>query len=322
MSDVPGTKRKPPAKRAVSRRRVSGVRRGDAAELLRGLDACSVDVFCTSPPYWGLRTYGHKQSDRILAEWTKRGSEPTTPPPWDWYRKKGGQLGGEPYPEWYVAHLVEIFAFARRALKPSGSLWLNLGDTYFARWSSIRADGRQGLGGPERSRRRTPSGGWRQDKQLMLIPARVAIGLQDDGWILRNDVIWSKPAVAPRPESDRLRLSHEHLFHFVKRRPRGRAAYYYDLQAAEPGGRDVITCSTRTRTNGHSAVFPLDLIRPRIASTCPSGGLVVDPFCGTGTTLVAAIEQGRVAQGFELSTRYADLARANVRRASARKKEK
>lgn len=296
-------------------KRLPLVRCGDAFELLAELHAESVDLICTSPPYWGLRTYGFEQNERILDEWRAERRRALDPPGWEWYRSHGGHLGLEPYPEWYVTHVIEILRRARVALKPGGSLWLNVGDTYFARWSSIRQDGRQGLGSSERARRRTPAGGWRQDKQLLLIPARVAIALQEDGWILRNDLIWSKPSVAPRPESDRLRLSHEHFFHFVRKRTDRRATYYYNRDAAEDGALDVVSCSTRAGRDGHSATFPMTLVVPRILSSSPPGGFVVDPFCGSGTTLVAAVANGRVAQGFELSPSWARRARDRVRQA-------
>jgi site-specific DNA-methyltransferase (cytosine-N4-specific) len=296
-------------------RRLPLVRTGDAFDLLDGLEPDSVDLVITSPPYWGLRTYGHEHNDEILQAWTALGHPAAQPPGYAWYRSHGGVLGLEPYPQWYVAHLVEFLAKARRVLKSTGSVWLNVGDTYFARWSSIRADGRQGLGESERLRRRTPSGGWLQDKQLLLIPSRSAIALQDDGWIVRNDLIWAKPAVAPRPETDRLRMSHEHLFHLVQRPSRGRASYYYDLDAAEADRLDVVNVAVRRGQDGHSATFPPELIRPRIESSCPPGGLVLDPFCGTGRSLVVAVETGRLAHGFELSQTYANAARANVRKA-------
>src|SRR5690606_12188196 len=114
----------------------------------------------------------------------------------------------------------------------------------FGRWSSIRDEGRQGLGGGERLRRVTPSGGFLHDKQLLLIPARFAIAMQERGWILRNDLIWHKPHMPPRPEKDRLRLSHEHLFHFVKRQTGGRPAYYYDLDEVEAGALDVVSMNS------------------------------------------------------------------------------
>jgi site-specific DNA-methyltransferase (cytosine-N4-specific) len=205
---------------------------------------------------------------------------------------------------------------ARPTLKPTGSIWVNLGDTYFARWASIRDGGRQGLNAG-RIRRRTPSGGYLHDKQLLLIPARFAIAMQDAGWILRNDLIWSKPNVIPRPEADRLRLSHEHWFHFVLRQARGRPRYYYDLGSCENGALDVVMCETPKGQNGHSATFPSELIRPRISSSCPPGGLVVDPFCGTGRAVIEAALLSRHALGFEASEAYAKDAAANVAAALA-----
>lgn len=304
-----------PAESRNGARRLPLVRTGDAFDLLDGVDEASIDLVITSPPYWGLRTYGHDHDRNLLDLWKAMGRREVEPPGYDWYREHGGVLGLEPYPQWYVAHLVELLAKARRVLKPTGSLWLNIGDTYFGRWSSIRADGRQGLGGQDRIRRRTPSGGWLRDKQLLLVPSRTAIALQDDGWILRNDLIWAKPTVAPRPETDRLRLSHEHFFHLVQRPARGRATYYYDVESTEPERLDVVHVGVRKGQDGHTATFPAELIRPRIESSSPRGGLVLDPFCGTGRALVVAVQSGRVAHGFELSERYAQAARENVRRA-------
>ena len=190
---------------------------GDAFDLLPSLEPSSVDLILTSPPYWGLRDYDQDHNWEVLEDWKSEGKAPEEVPDFDWYRKHGGLLGLEPLPEWYVAHIVEILNRAKPVLKESGSLWLNLGDTYFARWSSIRPKGRNGLAGPERMRRKTPMGGFRQEKQLLLIPARTAIELQNHRWILRNDLIWYKPNVAPRPFKDRLVDTHEHFFHFVKR---------------------------------------------------------------------------------------------------------
>lgn len=284
---------------------------GDAFDLIDQLPDQSVDLILTSPPYWGLRSYGLDHDDAVVDKWEAAGCGPSRVPPYDWYRSAGGQLGREPFPHWYVEHLVEFFAKAARTLKPSGSVWLNLGDTYFARWSSIRDDGRQGLI-ENRLRRRTPSGGYLHDKQLLLIPARCAIALQDFGWILRNDLIWAKPNPLPRPETDRLKLSHEHWFHFVLKNPGSRPRYYYDVDQCELGTRDVVTVNTLARDNGHSATFPADLIQPRILSTCPPQGLVLDPFCGTGTAVAEAYRLGRNAVGFEKSTEYVEIAARNL----------
>lgn len=283
---------------------------GDAYDLLPLLPPSSLDLIITSPPYWGHRSYGQDHDWGILQQWHDQGKSIETPPPYDWYRTHGGMLGLEPSPDWFVSHLVEIFNRAMPALKPQGNLWINLGDTYFARWSSIREQGRQGLGDQERQRRRTPMGEYRQEKQLLLIPARFAIAMQSQRWILRNDLIWHKPNIPPRPEQDRLRLAHEHFFHFVKRPKEGRAKYYYDLSAVETEMSDVVSCNVRPGEEGHSATFPLQLILPRIASSCPTGGIVLDPFCGSGRSLSAALKLHRRAIGFDLAREFLEISRS------------
>ncbi|MEU6767108.1 site-specific DNA-methyltransferase [Streptomyces sp. NPDC046853] len=295
-----------------SQNRVAEVHEGDAYDLLGKLPPESVDLIITSPPYWGLRTYGLSHNEGILQEWLDEGGTKEQVPPYDWYRMHGGLLGMEPLPEWYVANLAEFFQRGASALKPGGSLWVNIGDTYFARWSSIRLDGRQGLGDNPRMRRKTPMGGFRQEKQLLLIPARFAIAMQENRWILRNDLIWEKRNVPPRPEKDRLRLAHEHFFHFVKRPKEGRAKYYYDMSAVEPGARDVVTVNAASGSDGHSATFPVKLIEPRILSSSPPGGVVLDPFCGTGRSMSVAVQNGRRGIGFEITPHFSKSARKNV----------
>lgn len=280
------------------------VAEADAYDGLATLEADSVDLICTSPPYWGHRTYGLEHNEQILDAWRAETPDSSSPPPYEWYREHGGVLGLEPYPEWYVSHLVEILSRAQRALNSKGNLWVNIGDTYFGRWSSIRPDGRQGLAGETRKRRKTPSGGWLHDKQLLLIPARFAIAMQQAGWVVRNDLIWAKPHVPPRPEKDRLRLSHEHFFHFVQKTRGGRPSYYYDLEGAEKGALDVVSVPSEKSRVAHPAIYPPDLIRARILTSSPKKGLVVDPFCGSGTTLVTAVELGRRAHGFDVSKEY------------------
>lgn len=280
---------------------------GDAWDLIQKVPPNSVDLIITSPPYWGHRTYHQDHDWQILEKWTS-AHRVDEMPSYEWYRDHGGVLGLEPLPEWYVFHLVEILDHAKVCLKLSGSMWINVGDTYFARWASIRQNGRQGLGDNPRERRKTPMGGFRQEKQLLLIPSRFAIAMQDRRWILRNDMIWYKPNVPPRPEEDRLKLAHEHFFHFVKRPKEGRAKYYYDLTHVEPRANDVVTYNVRAGQNGHSATFPEALIKPRILSSSPAGGVVLDPFCGTGRALSVASETGRTAIGFEIAPKYAAFA--------------
>ncbi len=281
---------------------------GDTFDVLPTLPAESVDLIITSPPYWGHRSYGQEHNWDILKGWRGEGHAAGEPAPYAWYRAHGGVLGLEPLPEWYIEHLVEILERGNACLKAGGSLWINLGDTYFARWSSIRENGRQGLGDQDRERRRTPMGGYRQEKQLLLIPARFAIAMQERRFILRNDLIWHKPNVPPRPEKDRLRLAHEHFFHFVKRPKEGRAKYFYDLGRAEQEGNDVVTCPVRPGENGHSATFPEELVRPRIVSSCPPNGIVLDPFCGSGRAIAATVSSGRRGVGVDIARSFLDTA--------------
>lgn len=290
----------------------AAVHEGDAYDLMEKLPDESIDLIITSPPYWGHRTYGIDHNWEIFDEWLSQGGAKESAPSYDWYRLHGGCLGMEPLPEWYINNLVEILQRGSHALKPSGSMWINIGDTYFARWSSIRLDGRQGLGDNPRERRKTPMGGYRQEKQLLLIPARFAIAMQDKRWILRNDLIWEKKNVPPRPEKDRLRLAHEHLHHFVKRPKEGRAKYYYDLGETESGSRDVIQVNAAPGSDGHSATFPVRLIEPRILSSSPPGGVVLDPFCGTGRALAVAARHGRQGIGFEVTSNFSQSARRNL----------
>jgi site-specific DNA-methyltransferase (cytosine-N4-specific) len=290
----------------------SSVLHGDAFDLFGQLPSESVDLILTSPPYWGHRDYGLPHNWDYFNDIPQVRKVGAVSPGYDWYRNKGGLLGLEPYPEWYVAHLAEILDKSAPCLKGRGSMWINIGDTYFARWASIREQGRQGLGSEERHRRKTPLGGFRQEKQLLLIPARFAIEMQARGWILRNDVIWHKPNAVPRPEGDRLRNTHEHFFHFVKKPKQGRAKYHYELQHAEPRGNDVVVVNVAPGEGGHSATFPYDLIEPRIRTSSPPGGTVLDPFCGTGRALEVARHLGRSVIGFDAQQRFVGLCEAKI----------
>jgi DNA modification methylase len=290
---------------------------GDAYDLLEKIPAESIDLVLTSPPYWGLRDYESSHNWEILDLW-EGGKHAKDSPSYRWYRENGGLLGLEPLPEWYVSNIAAIIDKCQRVLKTSGSLWLNIGDTYFARWASIRSKGRQGLNGDGRMRRKTPMGGYRQEKQLLLIPSRVAITLQDKRWILRNDLIWYKPNVPPRPFDDRLGMTHEHFFHFVKRPKEGRAKYYYNLAEAGHPSHDVQKVNVVPGRDKHSASFPPKLIEPRIRSSCPPDGIVLDPFAGVGTALEIALEAGRRGIGFDINARFLEAARnqlQNVTRA-------
>ena len=198
---------------------INRIHQGDVLEILKQMPDEFVDMVITSPPYWGLRNYD-----------------------------VDGQIGLEEHPQLYINKLVDISNEIKRVLKKSGSFYLNLGDTYCG---SGGAGGDYNVGGiregqpkyrqptvwkdpklPARGRSSELSGfkpektGWLQAKQLMLIPSRVAIALQNDGWILRNDNIWHKNNPLPSSVKDRLNNTFEHVFHFVKNR-----RYYYDLDA-------------------------------------------------------------------------------------------
>lgn len=171
---------------------------GDTRDQLRTIEAGSVQCCVTSPPYWGLRDYG-----------------------------VSGQLGLEPTPEAYVEAMVGVFAEVWRVLADDGTLWLNIGDSYYSGRGNPgpnSADGKQSARrGWTRPQDRCGVA-WSSPKNLLGIPWRTAFALQDDGWILRNDVIWSKPNAMPESVTDRLSTRHEHLFMLTKSR-----SYWFDL---------------------------------------------------------------------------------------------
>ena len=167
---------------------------GDCRDVLKALPDNSVHACITSPPYWGLRSYlpdGHPMKAREI------GSEPTVH---DW-----------------VATMVEVFREVRRVLRPDGTLWLNLGDSYATRWSSARREGRAGLADNERERHGPPPDGFK-NKDLIGQPWRVAFALQADGWWLRQELIWAKKNPMPESVTDRFTKAHEQVFLFSKGR--------------------------------------------------------------------------------------------------------
>lgn len=182
---------------------------GDCREVMATFPEDSVDLVVTSPPYWGLRDYGVGED----------------------------QLGLEPHPQLFIDHLVEISREIKRVIKPSGSFWLNLGDSYCSTKGSMNnaGGGKNSLqqnafkelkGSSNPNRMLKNDNRWIQPKQKLMIPERTAIALQDDGWILRNSVIWYKPNHMPESVRDRLTKSYEFFFFFVKQRK-----YYFNLDA-------------------------------------------------------------------------------------------
>lgn len=315
---------------------------GDCVEVMNDMPDGCIDVVFTSPPYWGLRDYGdgtvkvwdgnsdceHEWGDECASSQRLRNGEgsDTAEQAFDetLHHSTGqfcqlcgawcGQLGLEPHPQMYINHLVMVFHEVKRILKDSGSLWLNLGDTYYSQPAGNKTPSgfQQGRGDDADKKtafydRPVPDadGAWLQPKQLMLIPVRVAAALQEDGWCLRNDVIWRKPNPMPSSVKDRLNNTFEHLFHFVKNRK-----YYYDLDAIrEPhkyidsrviksGGErvphkdcnwrrqglqegfvaynengknpgDVLDVTTQPFPGAHFAVFPLTLLDKPLRATLP-----------------------------------------------------
>lgn len=267
---------------------------GDALEQLRTLPDGSVDCIVTSPPYYKKRNYGAP-----------------------------GQYGQEPTLQEYVATMTAVFREARRVLADDGTLWLNLGDSYSAGGQGGNRGGRL-MGGAHRDLvpARTSTPGF-APKNLLMVPARVAMALQDDGWTLRNEIVWHKVNGVPEPVRDRLAGKHEKLYLLTPNR-----RYGFDLDAIrEPYVRpddsrltpqqvargrnpgDVWSIPTGSYPGSHDAVFPIDLPLRCIRAGCKPGGTVLDPFSGSGTSGAAALQLGRKYVGIDLNPAYHDLAR-------------
>ena len=288
----------------------------NASEL--PVDDESIDCVVTSPPYWGLRDYGVDE-----------------------------QIGLESTPEKYVENMVNVFREIKRVLKSSGTVWLNIGDSYVS--NPISANGanevrsNEETGGLQKgySRRVTYRGGTLKPKDLVGIPWMVAFALRADGWYLRSDIIWNKPNPMPEPVKDRPTKSHECIFLLTKS-----PTYYYDADAirepldtplhkpgnktaygvvmrtdfgtdamdrvwGNPAGRNkrsVWTVNTHPYPDAHFATFPEKLVEPCILAGSPLGGTVLDPFVGSGTTMAVAQRLNRKGVGTDLSTEYLALA--------------
>jgi len=278
---------------------------GDALDTLKRMKPASIDTCITSPPYWKQKNYKHEH-----------------------------QLGQEKTPEEFVDKLRQVFREVKRVLKPTGSLWLSIDDTY-------------------------------RNKQLLGIPWRLALAMQEDGWVLRSEIIWDKRGTCPEPVRDRPTRNHEPVYLFSKSKN-----YHFDMDAVrephdnpwaidcikkaqETGAtrpenynafdreqrlakgqkgitraqygammnplgkppRTVWTITTQKRKEAHFASFPDELARKCLAAGCAKGGVVLDPFCGRGTAGLAAIELGRKFIGIELVTANATLARRSLSRA-------
>jgi DNA modification methylase len=251
---------------------------GPAKETLRLLPRGSIHCVVTSPPYFWLRDY-----------------------------KVEGQLGLDDSVNGYVVGLTDVMAEVYRVLDPEGVLFLNLGDTYYSgkgesqgidRKSSKR---RFGLRAVDRS------GGLGialQRKSTIGIPWRVAIKMCEQNWILRSPIIWNRRNCLPEPVKDRPMRGYEFVFMFVKSRK-----YFFNRQALPENTEDVWTISARPKLNGASdtAPFPEELVEQCLAVGCKPGGAVLDPFCGSGTTLRVALRRGHNAIGIDLKESFCKI---------------
>lgn len=274
------------------------IRCGDSLELIREIPRESIDLLVTSPPYWAKRVYN--------------GS---------------GEIGSEDTPEEFVKKLADFFEELRPYLKPTANVFVNIGDTYFGSgagaWSKyLDEDGNVTAVQKERKEKFfttkplqpkiKQNGRLYQNKQLLLIPSRFAIEMQDRGWILRDDIIWHKPNRIPASVTDRMNNTYEHVFHFVLKKK-----YYFDLNAVKvqgTGGReknpgDVWSINTQPLPGDHTATFPEKLIERIVLCGSPSGGTVLDPFLGTGTTWIVCERLGRKCIGFEINSDYCSFAK-------------
>lgn len=286
---------------------------GDCRETMRkwASEGVKAQTCVTSPPYYGLRDYGHE-----------------------------GQIGLEETPEQYISAMVEVFRCVWDVLEDDGTLWLNIGDSYAGNNSRASNNGRAGFGNArEKVVNRTGEG--LKTKDLIGIPWMLAFALRADGWYLRQDIIWHKPNPMPESVQDRCTKAHEYIFLMSKSQK-----YYYDHEAikeplkGEPETRDknaegyqadyskgdrfskgervfgadgmankrsVWSVPVKPYTGAHFAVFPSELIEPCILAGAPVGGIVLDPFMGSGTTAQVSQDLGRQYIGCELNPAYEKL---------------
>ena len=258
---------------------------GDATKSLELLPGESVQTVVTSPPYWSLRDY--EVSEQIGCD---------------------DSLGA------YVRSVVAAFEQIKRVLRDDGTVWLNVGDSYTSGNRRYRAPDRKNRAREMCVRPPTPEG--LKPKELIGVPWRLAFALQDAGWWVRGEVIWSKPNAHPESVRDRPTKSHETVFLLSKQQD-----YFYDLDAVKgPRGRRLRTVwdipTEPVKRNGHSddhpAMMPLSLARRCVAITSRPESIVLDPYAGSGTTLIAAHEMGRKWVGVELKPEFADLIERRV----------
>ena len=286
---------------------IDKIYQGDSLGVLKTLEENTIDCCVTSPPYYALRDYG-----------------------------VDGQIGLEETPEKYIERLTEVFKEVHRVLKPNGTMWLNIGDSYAGN-CSVTSTGRCGMGKPrERIDHRVFDG--IKPKDLIGIPWMLAFSLRNAGWYLRQDIIWHKPNPMPESVTDRCTKSHEYIFLMSKSQK-----YYFDYEAIQEeavtqadrrigkrvtddgkrkGGadeayvvrnkRDVWSINVMPNKEAHFATYPPKLVSTCILAGCPEGGIVLDPFMGSGTTGIVANKLGRHYVGIELNPQYVEMAKRRI----------
>lgn len=292
---------------------------GDCLETLRRMPDAMVQTCVTSPPYFGLRDYSGGTAE----------------------------IGKEKTPDEFVAALVAVFREVRRVLRDDGTLWLNIGDSYATGTTAARTQGSRGLGAATQkaqdavARIGNPDGC--KNKDLIGIPWMLAFALRADGWYLRQEIIWAKPNPMPESVTDRCTKSHESIFLLAKSEkyycdmaaikeqaaPSSIQRWSQDLEQQTgsdrvPGKtngnmkavggdtetrnkRNVWTVATTPYKGAHFATFPTELIEPCILAGAPVGGVVLDPFFGSGTTGQVAQALNRQFIGCELNLTYKSL---------------
>ena len=260
---------------------------GDCLQTLKEFDE-KARCCITSPPYYGLRDYGGEDC----------------------------QIGLEESPEEYIQNLVEVFREVGKNLTEDGTLWLNIGDSYY----NYRPGKGQGLVKqtvsntkqdlPDKCARRGNKLKGYKEKDLIGIPWMLAFALRADGWYLRQDIIWNKPNPMPESVRDRCTKSHEYIFLLSKNQN-----YYFDVDVIkEPTRRkrSVWNVQTKPYRGSHFAVYPPELIEPCILAGSEEGDIVLDPFMGSGTTAMVAKALGRDYMGCELHEDYGNLIQKRI----------
>jgi DNA modification methylase len=255
---------------------------GDVRDVLPTFPGDTFQTVITSPPYWGVRDYGVKN-----------------------------QIGAERDVNDYIRSLVHVFSEVRRVLRPDGTFWLNIGNTYTSGGRTWRQEDAKNKGRAMSYRPPTPVG--LKKKDLIGIAWMLAMECQKEGWYLRNDIIWYKPNCQPESVKDRLTVSHEYLFLLTKSE-----RYVFNQEAvmehAVNGNgfknkRTVWPVNTEPYPGAHFAVFPRSLVRPCVLSGTKEDDLILDPFYGAGTVGVVAKDLGRRCVGVEIKPEFVKLAK-------------